>query len=239
MPTVAERTPVRARAAALVIATTTGLTACTADPATTDTAAPAPSTVPAAPGPQDEVGDVPVVPGGEYDRALAEFGADQVAAATTNAARVARLALADCHRWTTGQVDPRMTALVTPDVLAAALEQLERTPSYGAGPVPSLLSHLPEDDGNGHDLASDVRAGCEGDGPLRYDLGPLRVSVAGGDRPGLVVAGEFAMNVRIGGSVVSAGQDWVFTMEPGPDLWRLADVEPVMANVNWAPARGS
>jgi hypothetical protein len=182
------------------------------------------------------VGDVPVVRGGGYDRAVAEFGADQVAAATTNAARVARIALADCHRWTTGQVDPRLTALVTPELLVAALEELERTPSYGGGPVPSLLSHLPEDDGNGHDLASDARGGCAVAGPLRYHLGPLHVSSAGGDRPGLVVSGEFAVNVRLGATVVSAGQDWVFTLEPDGDQWRLADVETVMANVNWAPA---
>ena len=53
--------------------------------------------------------------------------------------------------------------------------------------------------------------------------------------PGLVLSGGFASDVQFGTTAVSAGQDWVFTMQPTLDGWCLADVGRVTANVNWAP----
>ena len=50
-----------------------------------------------------------------------------------------------------------------------------------------------------------------------------------------MLSGGFAMNVQFGSTVVSAGQDWVFTMEQTSDGWLLADVGRVTAHVNWAP----
>ena len=43
--------------------------------------------------------------------------------------------------------------------------------------------------------------------------GPLGITVKRSGEPGLVLSGGFAMNVQFGSTVVSAGQDWVFTME--------------------------
>ena len=52
--------------------------------------------------------------------------------------------------------------------------------------------------------------------------------------PGLVLSGGFASDVQFGTTAVSAGQDWVFTMQRPPDGWRMADVGRVTTNVNWA-----
>ena len=99
-----------------------------------------------------------------YADAVATFGgAGQVYAAVAADARIARIALADCHRWTTGELHPDLGALVTPSFLTEVEEELGRPP----GAVPSLLSHLPEDDGNGHASATDVRGGCDDTAPLR------------------------------------------------------------------------
>ena len=48
-------------------------------------------------------------------------------AAVTAVERIARIALADCRRWTTGEVDPELAALVTPELLTRALEELDRS----------------------------------------------------------------------------------------------------------------
>jgi hypothetical protein len=196
------------------------------------TARPATSTSAAASG---AAADVPPIQGG--DRTVGDYDADEVAAATTTVAQTARIALADCVRWTTGEMDPRLSTLVTPELLARAEQELDEAPGYGrGGPPPSLLSHLPEDDGNGNALAAEVRDGCDGSAPLRWNLGALSVTASRGTVPGLVVSGPFVMNVRFGDTVVSAGQDWTFTVSATPDGWRVSDVEQVMANVNWAPA---
>ena len=213
-----------------------GLSACTsADAGRSSAPTTAGSTATAVEPVQKEPGAVPLVHGGFYDSAVADFGPDQVAAAAATAAEIARIALADCVRWTTGEVDPRLTALVAPDLITRSLAELDRSAEYGGTPVPSLLSHLPEDDGNGHDLVADLaQGGCGASGPMHYPNGAVRVSAGGGDRPGLVLSGGFAMNVRLGSTSVSAGQDWDFTLEPDAGGWRLTDVAPVMANVNWA-----
>jgi hypothetical protein len=233
----------RHRTGAALCLLAAGLSGCTsADagrssaPTTSSTAGSASPTPPTAVGADREnVDAVPLVHDGFYDGAVAAFGPDQVAAASATAAEIARIALADCVRWTTAQVDPRLTALVAPELITRSLAELDRSREYGGTPVPSLLSHLPEDDGNGHDLVADLgRGGCDGSGPLHYPSGAVRVSADGGDRPGLVLSGGFAMNVRLGSTTVSAGQDWDFTLEPVAGGWRLTDVAPVMANVNWA-----
>jgi hypothetical protein len=231
------------QAAVLVALAVAGLSACApADgtvsnsSATTSSPARVSSTVREPDPVQEDVGEVPLVHGGSYDGAVAAFGPTQMAAASTTAAEIARIALADCVRWTTGQVDPRLTALAAPELISRSLAELDRSKEYRGSPVPSLLSHLPEDDGNGHDLVAELsRGGCDGSAPLHYPSGPVQVSLVRGDRPGLVVSGGFAMNVALGPTVVSAGQDWVFTLEPDAGGWRLTDVAPVMANVNWAP----
>jgi hypothetical protein len=187
----------------------------------------------AAPGPED-VGEVPVRGG---DRTVGAYGAEQVAAAATTVAQTARIALADCVRWTTGELDPRLSTLVTPELLARAQQELDEAPVYGlSGPPPSLLSHLPEDDGNGNALAADVRDGCDGSAPLRWNQGPLTVAASSGGEPGLVFSGAFMMNVRFGETVVSAGQDWTSTVSATPDGWRVPDVAD---RSHQAPARGS
>jgi hypothetical protein len=127
---------------------------------------------------------------------------------------------------------------VTPELLARALDELDRAGEYaGSGPVPSLLSHLPTDDGNGNDQAALVRDGCDASAPLRFPHGPLDVRVARGrEVPGLSVSCACVTTVTFGTTPIGAAQDWRFTMEPGPDGWRLADVDRVVANVNWHPA---
>lgn len=170
-------------------------------------------------------------------RAAEVLGAEQVDAAARTAAQVAHIALADCHRWTTGEVDPRLESLVTPEVLARTLDELDRAGEYGGRPIPSLLSHLPDDDGNGNDQAALVREGCDDSAPLRFPHGPMRVSIAPGGEPSrLRVDCACVMTVTFGSTPVGAAQDWVFTMEQAADGWRLADVEGVVANVNWHPA---
>jgi hypothetical protein len=43
------------------------------------------------------------------------------------------------------------------------------------------------------------------------------------------------LDVQFGSTIVSAGQDWKFTMQRTPDGWLLADVRRVTNQVNWAP----
>jgi hypothetical protein len=216
----------------------TVLAACTSGPSAGGDAAVTPRTAPstpgaAAPSPPPDVGEVPVEHDAGYDDAVAVFGVDAVAAAATADARIAHIALADCVRWTTGVVDPRLADLLTPSLLARVTDELDRP----AGTVTSLLSHLPSDDGNGNDEAAAVAHGCDASAPLRY--GPVPVTVAvdrTGPRPSLVLTGSFVVDLAFGETRVQAGQDWVFTSEQTPDGWRLADVTAT-AHVNWAPPR--
>ncbi|SFP91363.1 hypothetical protein SAMN05660464_0135 [Geodermatophilus dictyosporus] len=219
------------------------LPGCTADDAAgraapgsvpaTSTSAPPPSAMapPPAPAPTEPV---PVARDAGYADAVASFGEAQVQQAVTDHARIARIALADCHRWTTGRTDPALTGLLDPALLNRVEEELRRPP----GSVPSLLSHLPDDDGNGHDLAAAVRTGCDGSGPLRYDTGgvPNAVHVDRSDGgPRLVQVASYAVTVTFGGTVVGAGQDWVLTSTPTASGWRLTDAAAT-AQVNWFPA---
>lgn len=235
--------PIGRLTTALALAMATAcLAACTSDDTPPAGAAPPATSTPADPSgtapAQPDLGEVPPVAGS--DRTVGAYGPDEVAAAATTVAQTARIALADCVRWTTGEIDPRLSALVTPELLARAQQELDEAPVYGSsGPPPSLLSHLPEDDGNGNALATDVRDGCDGSAPLRWSQGPLSVAAPPGGEAGLVFSGPFAMNVRFGETVVSAGQDWTFTVSPTPDGWRVSDVARVMANVNWSPAVSS
>ncbi len=193
-----------------------------AGPATTPTTAPTPTE------------PVPVARDDGHADAVATFGEAQVQQAVADHARIARIALADCHRWTTGELDPALPALVAPALLDRVEEELRRPPGY----PPSLLSHLPDDDGNGHDLAAAVRAGCDGSGPVRYDVGlrPNAVHVdRSGDEPRLVQVASYALHVTFGDTVVGAGQDWVFTSTPTATGWQLTDAE-VSGHVNWFPA---
>jgi hypothetical protein len=186
--------------------------------------------------PPEEVGEVPLAPGGDYQAAADVFGADQVTAAVEGTALVAHIALADCHRWTTGEVDPRLHALVTSELMARSLDELDQSRKYGGLPVPSLLSHLPDDDGNGNDETSAVGGGCDDSAPLRFPNGPVRVQVhRGGDHPLLEVTGEYVTEVTFGSTRVGAGQDWTFLSEPTADGWLVMDAD-VVANVNWFPA---
>lgn len=220
------------RVAVPLLLVVAGLSACTSSAAT----ASPPTSTTASPSVPDDAGRIPVAHGGSYVGAVTDFGADRVAGAVDTAAQVARIALADCVRWTTGEVDPRLTALVAPELIDRSLAELERSREYGGTPLPSLLSHLPSDDGNGHDLAAELaRAGCDGSAPLHFPSGPLRVRARPGGGSALVVSGGFALNVAFGATLVSAGQEWDFTLEADADGWRLTDVGPVTANVNWAP----
>ena len=223
--------------AACLLAAVAPLSACTSEPATGAASGPARISAavasPAAPVVQEDVGEVPVARDAGYDRAVEEFGADEVAAAATRAALVARIALADCVRWRTGALDPRLAELLTPSLSTRVTEELDRP----AGTVTSLLSHLPRDDGNGHRLAADVALGCDGSAPLRYPSGPVAVAVSTtGGASRLVLTGSFVMDVAFGATRVQAGQDWVFTSERSGDGWRLADAAAV-AHVSWAPPR--
>ena len=130
-------------------------------------------------------------------------------------------------------MDPRLTDLVTPSLLARVTEELDRP----AGTVPSLLSHLPSDDGNGNDEAAAVVDGCDASAPLRYGPMPLSVAVdRTGAEPRLVLTGSFVVDLAFGELRVQAGQDWVFTSEQAAGRWLLADVA-TSAQVNWAPPR--
>ena len=117
---------------------------------------------------------------------------------------------------------------------AAGAGRSSRVRAERAAPVAALPP--PEDDGNGNALAADARDGCDGTAPLRWIRGPLTVAVTRGDRAGLVFSGAFVMNVRFGETLVSAGQDWTFTVSRTPAGWHVVDVGRVIANVNWAPA---
>jgi hypothetical protein len=186
--------------------------------------------------PLPEVGKVPAEHDAGYADAVSVFGADQVTAALTADAQIAHIALADCGRWTTGNVDPRLAALVAPELLSRALDELARSKEYGGSPIPSLLSHLPEDDGNGVNEAAAAAGGCDDSAPLRFDGWPTTVAVdrTAGEQPLLVVNGSYVLHVRLGATRVQAGQDWKFTSARTPDGWRLIDAVP-SANVNWAP----
>jgi hypothetical protein len=181
---------------------------------------------------QEDVGPVPVTADAGYADAVATFGgAEQVAAAATADARVARIALADCRRWTEGTVDPRLSSLLAPDLLTRVVADLDRP----SGSVPSLLSDLPEIDGNGYRLAAASRDGCEAAGPLRYVPSPVTVAVdRGAGDPRLVLTGGFLVHVRLGGTLVGAGRDWVFTSERIAGGWLLTDVA-ADAHVSWVP----
>jgi hypothetical protein len=166
-----------------------------------------------------DVGAVPVEHDAGYEDAVATFGVDQVTAAATADAHVAHIALADCVRWRTGVVDPRLDVLLTPTLLARVIGELDRP----VGTVPSLLSHLPSDDGNGNDEAAAVVHGCDARAALRYGPAPVTVAV---DRteahPRLVLTGGFVVDLEFGELRVQAGQDWVFTSEnPWPVPGRL------------------
>lgn len=237
------------RLAGVLLAAGAELTACTAGEgspgpvAAPSAAAPPVGTSLLPPAPPRQPGEVtlPVLEDDGYADAVATFGgAGQVYAAVAADARIARIALADCHRWTTGELHPDLVALVTPSFLAEVEEELKRTPGTV---VPSLLSHLPEDDGNGHALATDVRGGRGATAPLRVfpsSLGryqpALEVNVdREGGSPALVVSGSFVMEVTLGASEVSAGHDWVLTSVPTVVGWQFADAES-NGTVNWAPA---
>jgi hypothetical protein len=225
---------------AVAVLTLAGLSACTVEgrvdaAPSDDPSAPAPEApAAAATPPLPDVGDVPVEHDAGWSDAVATFGADQVTAALTADARIAHLALADCWRWTRGELDPRLPALVAPDLLDRVRNELAMSQDY-YGSVPSLLSHLPVDDGNGFHEAAAVAAGCDDSAPLRFTGRPTTVAV---DRthgePLLEVDGSYTLEVRFGASRVQAGQDWTFTSEPIAEGWRLVDAV-VSGRVNWAP----
>jgi hypothetical protein len=230
----------RTFAAALLALAAAGLPACTAeDPGRAAPVAgpstappPAPQALPTpSPAPEESA---PVARDAGHADAVATFGAAAVQEAVDAHARIARIALADCHRWRTGELDPELPALLAP----ALLERVEEELQWPPGHPPSLLSHLPDDDGNGHDLAAAVRGGCEGGAPLRYDLGPqpnaVHVDRTGGP-PRLVQVASYATTVTFGDTVVGAAQDWVLTSTPTATGWQLTDAE-VSGNVNWHPA---
>ena len=227
--------PPRACAAVAALAVAM-LTACSSEPSS-DSGASSPLTATArstAALPMPWVGEVPVEHDAGYADAVATFGNDQVVAAMIADARIAHIALADCVRWRTGVVDPRLTELLTPSLLTRVTAELDRP----EGTVTSLLSHLPSDDGNGNDESAAVVHGCDAGAPLRYGPRPVTITVdrADGD-PRLVLDGGFVVDLVFGNLRVQAGQDWVFTSEQTPEGWRLADVT-ASAHVNWSPPRG-
>ena len=228
------RRPVRA---AVVAAAVAALSACSsgrpADGVASSPPTTAPATSTAADQPVPDVGEVPVEHDAGYADAVAAFGIDQVRSAAEADARIAHIALADCVRWQTGVVDPRLTDLLTPSLLARVTEELDRP----AGTVPTLLSHLPSDDGNGNDEAAAAMDGCDASAPLRYGPMPLTVAVdRSGAQPRLVLTGSFVVDLAFGELRVQAGQDWVFTSQQTGGRWLLADVA-TSAHVNWAPPR--
>jgi hypothetical protein len=222
----------RTRAAVVVLAAAL-LPACSSDTGASSTPAPTPSTGPTTILPLPDVGVVPIEQDAGHADAVAVFGVDQVLSAAEADARIAHIALADCVRWQTGVVDPRLTDLLTPSLLARVTEELD----LPTGTVTSLLSHLPSDDGNGNDEAAAVVHGCDDSAPLRYGPMPVTVSVdRTGEQPRLVLTGSFVVDLAFGNLRVQAGQDWAFTSEETPGGWRLADVT-ASAHVNWAPPR--
>ncbi|WP_336030581.1 hypothetical protein [Geodermatophilus sp. FMUSA9-8] len=232
--------PLMAGLAALAAVGLSGCTSSNDTAQTTPSSSPSPSAAvtPTAPPPQPApVGDVPVIRDAGYADAVGTFGEDQVLQAVADHARIARIALADCVRWTTGEMDPQLASLVSPKLLSRVEQELQRPPGY----PPSLLSNLPDDDGNGHDLAAAARSGCDGSAPMRYDTGmhPNAVHVdRSGAQPQLVQVASYAMTVTFGDTVVGAGQDWVLTSTPTATGWHLTDAEP-SANVNWFPSAPS
>lgn len=227
---------------ALMLALTAGCTGSDDAPRTvsprtstpTSAPAPAPTTVPALSAPTaapNEV-DIPVEHDADYGEAAAVFGEERIRLALLDDARIARLALADCRRWRTGEVDPELATLVSPELLDRALGELRP-----AGQPLSLLSNLPADDGNGHNLAAAVRKGCDGSSPMKYETGLFEPAVTvdrTGTQPRLRVVASFAMNVRFGDEVVGAAQDWTFTSTPTVSGWQLTDAATT-TNVNWFP----
>ncbi len=176
---------------------------------------------------------VPVARDAGYADAVGTFGEAQVQQAVADHARIAGIALADCHRWRTGELDSALPALLAPALLDRIEEELRRPPGY----PPSLLSDLPADDGNGHDLAAAVGAGCDDSAPLHYDVGlaPNAVHVdRDGAEPRLVQVAGYAVEVAFGDTVVGAGQDWVLTSTPTATGWQLTDAE-AGAPVTWFP----
>ncbi len=198
------------------------------------TGAPVPS---ASPLPAEE--PLPVTEDAGYADAVATFGADAVQAALATDARIARTALADCHLWRTGQIDPGLRDLLDPALLTEIEAELARPDGYPR----TLLAPLPDDDGNGHNLAAAVRGGCDASAPLHAYVGTFTMTAPQlvvhvertGAQPALVVAGAYVMNVTLGDVRVAAGQDWQFASVPGPAGWRLVDVQTGGSHVNWAP----
>jgi hypothetical protein len=221
------------------------LTACTAvdgapTPSATSSAAAesgAPIVLPAPTGPPVD-DELPVVRDAGYDEAVSVFGADQVGAALAADARIAHIALADCYRWTHGVVHPDLKTLLTLAFLATVKRELDLPP----GNFRSLLNDLPKDDGNGHDLAAAARRGCDDSAPLRVNGSSVNDYADGlvvrVDReftePAMTVAGSIGMNVTLGGTQVSASQDWTFTSVRTAQGWQLVGAVADAA-VNWAP----
>lgn len=220
--------------------------ACTAagsatPPSATSSAAAEPGALVVLPAPTGPPVDdeLPVVRDAGYDEAVGVFGADQVRAAVAADARIAHIALADCYRWTHGVVHPDLQTLLAPAFLATVERELE----LPAGNFGSLLNDLPEDDGNGHELAAAARHGCDDSAPLRVS-GSYVNDYADGlvvrvDRdsaePALTVAGHIGMNVTLGGAQVSASQDWTFSSVRTAQGWQL--VSAVAGGpVNWGPS---
>jgi len=214
-----------------------GLTGCTSDGAAPQAAATTPAwtapPAPSTPTPPPEEAEIPVLQDAGYADAVATFGADRVRGALADDARIARIALADCVRWRTGTLDPQLTALLSPALLARVQQELDRPP----GTVPSLLSRLPEDDGNGTNEAAAVVAGCDGSAPLTTSSYPEpKVSVdRSGAQPRLVLDASLSLIVAFGETRVGAGQDWTFTSAPTSAGWQLTDAA-TSAQVDWFPA---
>jgi hypothetical protein len=167
--------------------------------------------------------------------AVAAFGATQLQAAAADDARIAQIALADCRRWTTGLVDPTLTTLLTPELLATAQQQARRP--YATGQPPVLLEALPSDDGNGHDLAADAQRGCAASTPVRQStMARLSVDRTGG-QPRLVLVASYVLNLTIGSDHVSNSEAWTFTSITTPSGWQLAGAAPE-AFFDWAPPLG-
>jgi len=171
---------------------------------------------------------VPVAQDAGYAAALERFGVEAVQTAIEDDVVIARTALADCQRRTTGVMSPNIISRLDPVLLAWVEERLAGPPGY----PPPLLSELPDDDGNGNDLAAAVQEGCSADGPMRFGPEPLTVRVEGDE---LVVAGSYALTVSFGDLDVGAGQDWILTSYPTGQGWALVDAVP-SANTNWHPA---